>query len=236
MRSSTGPGVPTPGPGRLPEAMTTLDRPIRNPPLRRLAIWLHDHPRARLALLLAAPVGWLVVMYLGALAVLFLNSIWLRDEFTGLVNRTFSLQNFVNLATQPVNATVVLRTVEMAIAVTLTTAILAFPIAFFMARVASARVRGLLVVAVLMPLWASYLVKAYSWRLILANDGLLNWASVRSALQGPGYSEIGLWLVFMYLWLPYMILPLYAGLERIPSRSWKPRPTWAAEAGRRSDE
>jgi putative spermidine/putrescine transport system permease protein len=196
--------------------MTTLDRPVRNPPLRRLAIWLHDHPRARLALLLAAPVGWLVVMYLGALGVLFLNSIWLRDEFTGLVTRTFSLQNFVNLVSRPVNGAVVLRTVEMAIAVTLTTAVVAFPIAFFMARVASARVRGLLVVAVLMPLWASYLVKAYSWRLILANDGLLNWSLGPVGLRGPGYSEIGLWLVFTYLWLPYMILPLYAGLERIP--------------------
>jgi putative spermidine/putrescine transport system permease protein len=196
--------------------MTTLDTTVRNPPLRRLAVWLHERPRARLALLLAAPVAWLVVMYLGALGVLFLNSIWLRDEFTGLVTRTFSLQNFTELFTQPVNAAVVLRTVVMAVAVTLTTATLAFPIAFYMARVASPRVRGLLVVAVLMPLWASYLVKAYSWRLILANDGLLNWSLSPVGLRGPGYSEIGLWLVFTYLWLPYMILPLFAGLERIP--------------------
>ncbi|HEX7950627.1 MAG TPA: ABC transporter permease [Candidatus Limnocylindrales bacterium] len=143
-------------------------------------------------------------------------AIWLRDEFTGLVSRTFSLDNFIELFTEPVNAAVLLRTVEMAIAVTFTTAVVAFPIAYYMARVASPRVRGLLVVAVLMPLWASYLVKAYSWRLILANDGLLNWSLAPIGLRGPGYTEIGLWLVFTYLWLPYMILPLYAGLERIP--------------------
>ena len=105
----------------------------------------------------------------------------------------------------------------MAALVTVTCAVLAFPIAYYMARVASARTRGLLVVAVLMPLWASYLVKAYSWRLILSEQGLLNWLLDPLGLRGPGQTELGLWLVFTYLWLPYMILPLYAGLERIPS-------------------
>jgi putative spermidine/putrescine transport system permease protein len=184
---------------------------------RRIAIWLDWHPRARLALLLAAPVGWLVVMYLGALGVLFLNSIWLRDEFTGLVSRNLSLDNFIEIATTPIYRAVLLRTVGMSAGVTLTCAVLAFPIAYYMARVASRRVRGLLVVAVLMPLWASYLVKAYSWRLILSEDGLLNWLLAPIGLRGPGQSEIGLWLVFTYLWLPYMILPLFAGLERIPA-------------------
>jgi putative spermidine/putrescine transport system permease protein len=184
--------------------------------VRRLSIWLAQHPRARLGLLLAAPIAWLVVAYLGSLAVLFLNSIWERDEFTGLVRRTFSLNNFADIVTKPLYLTVVLRTAEMAIAVTLTCAALAFPIAYYMARVASRRVRGLLVVAVLMPLWASYLVKAYSWRLILSQDGLFNWVLAPLGLHGPGQTEIGLWLVFTYLWLPYMILPLYAGLERIP--------------------
>jgi putative spermidine/putrescine transport system permease protein len=195
--------------------MTTLTASNRTP-LRRLAAWLHERPRVRLAVLLAAPVGWLVVMYLGALGVLFLNSIWERDAFTGLVNRTFSLDNFIELSTNPLYRTVMLRTVTMAAAVTVTCGVLAFPIAYYMARLASPRVRGLLAVAVVMPLWASYLVKAYSWRLILANEGLANWALAPLGLRGPGQTEVGLWLVFTYLWLPYMILPLYAGLERIP--------------------
>jgi len=183
---------------------------------RRLAIWLVRHPRGRLALLLAAPVAWLGVAYLGSLGVLFLNAIWQRDEFTGLVRREFTIDNFTTIITNPLYRTVILRTVGMAVAVTFTCAVLAFPIAYFMARVASGRTRGLLVVAVLMPLWASYLVKAYSWRLILSEDGLLNWLLAPFGLRGPGQTEIGLWLVFTYLWLPYMILPLYAGLERIP--------------------
>jgi putative spermidine/putrescine transport system permease protein len=183
---------------------------------RQLAIWLVRHPRGRLALLLAAPVAWLGVAYLGSLGVLFLNSIWQRDEFTGLVRREFTLDNFGVILTNPLYRTVILRTVGMAVAVTVTCAALAFPIAYFMARIASGRTRGLLVVAVLMPLWASYLVKAYSWRLILSEDGLLNWLLAPLGLRGPGQTEIGLWLVFTYLWLPYMILPLYAGLERIP--------------------
>ena len=186
-------------------------------PLRRVAAWLHARPRVRLLLLLAAPVGWLVVAYLGSLLVLFLNSFWQRDEFTGLVRRDFTIGNFTELLTNPLYRTVLLRTTGMAAAVTLTCAALAFPIAYYMARVASPRTRGLLVVAVLMPLWASYLVKAYSWRLILSQDGLFNWALQPFGLRGPGQTEIGLWLVFTYLWLPYMILPLFAGLERIPN-------------------
>ncbi|MEO8208610.1 MAG: ABC transporter permease [Chloroflexota bacterium] len=193
-------------------------RPVSQDSLpRRVAGWLHARPRARLALLLALPVAWLVVAYLGSLAVLFVNAFWQRDEFTGLVQRTFTLDNFVELLTTPLYGTVLLRTVTMAAAVTLTCALLAFPIAFYMARVASPRIRGLLAVAVLMPLWSSYLIKAYSWRLILSEEGLLNWILQPLGLRGPGQTEIGLWLVFTYLWLPYMILPLYAGLERIPS-------------------
>jgi putative spermidine/putrescine transport system permease protein len=101
--------------------------------------------------------------------------------------------------------------------VTVTDAILAFPIAFFMAKVASPRLRGLLVVGVLMPLWASYLVKVYAWREILAEDGILNWVLDPFGLKGPGFGFVATWLVFSYLWLPYMILPIYAGLERIPA-------------------
>jgi len=186
---------------------------------RRLAAWLDHHARVRLGLLLAGPVGWLVVAYLGSLAVLFVNSLWTRDPFTGLVIRELTPDNFIDMVTNPLYRNVTLRTVGMAIVVTLTCAVIAFPIAYYMARVASPRVRGLLTVAVLMPLWASYLVKAYTWRLILSNDGVLNWLLAPLGLRGPGLGEsvVGLWLVFTYLWLPYMILPLYAGLERIPA-------------------
>jgi putative spermidine/putrescine transport system permease protein len=184
---------------------------------RRLAAALHRRGRLRLGLLLAGPVGWLVVAYIGSLLILFLNSAWSRDAFTGLVIRELTLDNFTDIATNPLYRTVVIRTVVMAAAVTVTCALLAFPIAYYMARVASRRTRGLLVVAILMPLWASYLVKAYAWRLILSEEGVLNWLLGPLGLKGPGFGEIGLWLVFTYLWLPYMILPLYAGLERIPT-------------------
>ena len=183
---------------------------------RRLAAWLHARPRVRLGLLLAAPIAWLVVAYLGSLGVLFINSLWQRDEFTGLVKRIFTFDNFALLVSNPLYLTVLLRTAGMAAVVTLTCIVLAFPIAYYMARVASPRTRGLLAVAVVMPLWASYLIKAYAWRLILSEEGLLNWLLQPLGLRGPGQTEIGLWLVFTYLWLPYMILPLYAGLERIP--------------------
>jgi putative spermidine/putrescine transport system permease protein len=111
---------------------------------------------------------------------------------------------------------VTVRTVGMAALVTGTCIVLAYPIAFYMAKIASVRMRGVLAVAVLMPLWASYLIKAYSWRLILSDGGVLDWALAPFGLKGPGYGDVAMWLVFTYLWLPYMILPIYAGLERIP--------------------
>ena len=185
---------------------------------RRLAGVLHRHPRVRLGGLLAGPVGWLGIVYIGSLVVLFLNAFWQRDEFTGLVIRQFTLDNFVEILSNPTYRLVTLRTVGMAAAVTITCILLAFPIAYYMARVASPRTKGLLVVAILMPLWASYLVKAYTWRLILSDGGVLNWFLQPFGLSGPGLSDtlISPWLVFTYLWLPYMILPIYTGLERIP--------------------
>jgi putative spermidine/putrescine transport system permease protein len=188
-------------------------------PGRRLAGVLHRRPRLRLAGLLAGPAGWLVIIYLGSLVVLFLNAFWQRDEFTGLVIRDFTLENFAEILGNPTYRLVTLRTVAMAAAVTVTCALLAFPVAYYMARVATPRRKGVLVVAVLMPLWASYLVKAYTWRLILSESGVLNWLLQPLGVSGPGLSDnlIGPWLVFTYLWLPYMILPIYAGLERIPT-------------------
>jgi len=181
-----------------------------------VSTFLHRRPRLQLSLLLAGPLGWLVVAYLGSLAVLFVAAFWHLDEFSGALVKDYSLTNFQTLWEGDVYRTIVLRTVGVAAAVTVTDAILAFPIAFYMAKVATRRTRALLAVAILMPLWASYLVKVYSWRIILAEDGILNWVLDPFGLKGPGFGIVATWLVFSYLWLPYMILPIYAGMERIP--------------------
>jgi putative spermidine/putrescine transport system permease protein len=170
-----------------------------------------------LAALLASPLAWLGIAYLGSLAVLFVTAVYRVDPFTGDIVRTFTLDNFRTLWEVDVYRRITLRTVGLAAAVTVTDALLALPIAYYMARVASPRTRGLLVVAVLTPLWASYLVKVYAWRTILSGGGILNWALAPFGLEGPGYTTTGTWLVFTYLWLPFMILPIYAGLERIPN-------------------
>jgi len=200
--------------------MTTTTEQLRPPPQRgrrRVAAWSHRHPRIRLGLILALPLAWLGVVYLGSLVMLFLNAFWKVDPFTSLVVRQFTLDNFVELFSTAVYRTVTLRTVGMAALVTATCILLAYPIAFYMAKVASPRMRGFLAVAVLMPLWASYLIKAYSWRLILSDGGVLDWILKPLGLSGPGFGDVAIWLTFTYLWLPFMILPIFAGLERIPS-------------------
>jgi putative spermidine/putrescine transport system permease protein len=184
---------------------------------RRLATGLWRHPRLQVAGLLAGPMGWLVIAYLGSLAVLLIAAFWQLDEFSGKIVHSYGLQNFQTLAEGSVYRTIVLRTVLIAAAVTVTDALLAFPIAFTMAKLAGPRTRALLVIAVLMPLWSSYLVKVYAWRIILQEDGILNWALGPLGLSGPGFGNVATWLVFSYLWLPYMVLPIYAGLERIPA-------------------
>jgi putative spermidine/putrescine transport system permease protein len=195
----------------------TYDEPSPRESLgRRFSRFFYGHPRLSLALLLAAPVGWLVVVYLGSLLVLLLAAVWNVDPFTSKVVHTYTFDNFRRIVDEPVYREVAWRTIRMAGLVTVADAVLAFPIAYYMARVASPRARNLLVVGVLVPLWASYLVKAYAWRTILSGAGVLNWALDPIGLSFHGYSEVGLWLVFTYLWLPFMILPVYAGLERIP--------------------
>jgi putative spermidine/putrescine transport system permease protein len=182
-----------------------------------LATALHRRPRLRLTLLLAGPLGWLGVVYIGSLVVLLVAAFWTLDPFTAEVVHDYGFQNFETILEGDVYRTIVYRTVGIAAAVTVTDALLAFPIAFYMAKVASPRLRGLLLVAVLMPLWSSYLVKVYAWRTILSEDGILNWALEPFGLHGPGYGNVATWLVFSYLWLPFMILPVYAGLTRIPN-------------------
>jgi putative spermidine/putrescine transport system permease protein len=166
--------------------------------------------------LLAAPGAWLVILYLGSLVVLLITAFWTVDPLSGEVIKGFSWENFEALINEPVYRTIVWRTVRTAVLVTLTDAVIAFPIAFYMAKVASRRGKAILVVAVLMPLWSSYLVKILSWRTMLSEDGVINWALNPIGLHGPGYGITAVWLVLAYLWLPYMILPIYAGLERIP--------------------
>jgi putative spermidine/putrescine transport system permease protein len=200
-------------------------------PGRRVASWLYARPRLQVLLLLAAPLGALVVIYLGSLAVLLVNAFWTRDPFTRELIREFSLQNFVTLATSGVYRAITLRTLALAALVTVTTAIIGFPIAYYMARVASPRLRGFLLVAILMPLWASYLVKVFAWRTILQQQGLLNWVLEPFGLNGPGYGDVATWLVFTYLWLPYMILPIFAGLERIPASLLEASADLGARAG-----
>jgi len=196
---------------------TSAPPPPRATATRRVAAALYRHPRAQLALLLSAPLGWLLIAYLGSLALLFVSAFWRLDPFSGNVVTEPTLQNFEALLANPVYRTITIRTVGIAGLVTITDIVLAFPIAYFMARVASARTRGLLIVSILLPLWSGYLVKVYAWRLILSQGGILNWALEPLGLKGPGYGEIAVWLVFSYLWLPYMIIPIYAGLERIPN-------------------
>jgi putative spermidine/putrescine transport system permease protein len=184
---------------------------------RKLAGLFYGRPRLQVGSLLAGPAAWLVVLYLGSLAILLITAFWTVDPLSGEVIQGFSLENFEALINEPVYRDIVWRTVRTAALVTVTDAIIAFPIAFYMAKVATRRGKGILVVAVLMPLWSSYLVKVLSWRTILSEGGVLNWLLDPIGLHGPGYGMTAVWLVMSYLWLPYMILPIYAGLERIPN-------------------
>ncbi len=197
---------------------------------RRLSTFFFLRPRLTLALLLAPPLLWLGVVYLGSLASLVVQSFFHLDGFTGQVVRQFSLQTYRDLLT-PSNLDIALRTAGMAAAVTLAAALLAFPLAYYMARFSPPRIKALLTLGVLLPLWSSYLVRVYSWKLILAKEGIVSWLVGKAhlgflldgvlALPGVGgpslsVSPIGTFLAFLYVWLPYMILPIEAALERVP--------------------
>jgi putative spermidine/putrescine transport system permease protein len=179
---------------------------------------LHARPWLKAIGLLLPPVGAFGVFYLAALVVLFVSSFWTVDAFTGELVHHWTTANFHTLIHESAYRTVALRTIGIAAAVTITDAVIAFPFAYFMARIARPRTRAALFVLVLLPLWASYLARVYSWRLILDHDGLLNWSAQKLGLPAPGiaYSNTAMWVVFSYIWLPFMILPVYASLERIP--------------------
>jgi putative spermidine/putrescine transport system permease protein len=196
----------------------------------RVSAFFYRHPRVRLLLLLSPGLLWLGVLYLGSLGSLVLYSFWSLEEFTGLVVRRFTFSTFAQLG-EPASYEIVLRTVAMAAVVSVACALLAFPISYYMARYASPAMKTFLYIAVIMPLWTSYLVRALAWRSVMAGEGVFMWTMerlglagvVRAILQipvigGPSLvqSKFSLFIVYVYLWLPYMILPVQAALERVP--------------------
>jgi putative spermidine/putrescine transport system permease protein len=167
--------------------------------------------------LLAPPLLAFLIVYVGSLGVLFVSAFWTVDSFTGKLEHIWNLGNFRILIHDPTYRRIAGRTIGIAAAVTVTDAILAFPLGYYMARIARPRTRTLVFVMVLLPLWSSYLVRVYAWRLILSNDGALNWALGGVGLHlGIAYTNWAMWIVFSYVWLPFMVLPVYAALERIP--------------------
>ncbi len=185
---------------------------------RRLSAFFWRHPRLGLAATLLPPSAWFVLIYLSALAMLFVAAFWSVDGFTGEIDRTWTLGNFRTILLSPTYRAIAGRTVGIAAAVTVTDAVIALPFAFHMARVAGPRLRLVLFTLVLLPLWSSSLARVYAWRLILAHDGALNWALGALGLPALdiGYSRWAMWIVFSYVWLPFMITPLFAAMERIP--------------------
>jgi len=159
---------------------------------------------------------WLGVAYLAALAALFITSLWGQNDFTGEIERVWSLDNYKQIWEIPVYRTIAFRTIGLAALVTVIDAVIAFPVALYMAKVASPRVRRLMVISVLMPLWASYLVKAYAWRGMFAEGGVIDWLGAPFGISSPGFGLTATAITLAYLWLPYMVLPIYAGLERVP--------------------
>lgn len=197
---------------------------------QRISTYLYQRPRTFLAILLGPPVFWLGVVYLGSLLTLIVQSFFRLDNFTGQIVREFGLSTYTQLLTAS-NLDIARRTVSMAAVVTLAAAFLAFPLAYYMSRYASPRLKTVLYLSVMLPLWSSYLVRVYSWKLILAKEGVVSWFATTLGLQGvldtilqiPGIggpslsiSNLGVFTVFVYIWLPYMVLPIQAALERVP--------------------
>jgi putative spermidine/putrescine transport system permease protein len=197
---------------------------------RRISAFFYRRPWAKPVLLMLPAVLWLVIVYLGSILALLRQSFWSLEEFTGSIDRTLTLSTYEQLF-QGANRDIILRTFGIAAIVTVLCAALAFPLAYYMARYATPRMKTFLYLAVLMPLWSSYLVRALSWRQILANEGMLLWflrklgidGVVDVVLETPFLggssliaSRFSLVIVFTYLWLPFMVLPLETALERVP--------------------
>ena len=192
---------------------------IRNGWLLRLSTALWRRPWARAGLLLTPPLAWFLLVYIASLVVLLVTAFWTVNPFTSNIEQTWTLSNFKEIFTTPAYLSDIAQTVGMAAAVTVTDALIAFPFAYFMARVAAPRTRTALFVAILLPLWASYLAKVYSWVLIFTNHGFLDWVVGGLGLGHPQliYTNWAVYAVFCYLWLPFMIIPVYGALERVPA-------------------
>jgi putative spermidine/putrescine transport system permease protein len=198
--------------------------------MRRIGVALYPRPRLRLALLLALPAVWLVGVYGGSLASLLVNSFFRIDSFSGRIDRSPTIETWKQVFTEA-NMAVAGRTISMAAAVTIAAIVIAFPLAYRIARYTSGRSKVALVLAVLIPLWSSYLVRVYSWKLLLAAEGViawlfdtvgatgvLGWVLALPVIGGPSLStsSLGQFFVFTYIWLPYMVLPIQAAIERVP--------------------
>ncbi|MEY4396778.1 MAG: hypothetical protein RLZZ40_534, partial [Actinomycetota bacterium] len=204
--------------------MTTLtpspDRALELPRqslARRGSAYLYRHAKVRLALLLSAPLFWLGLVYIAALVALLVTAFWSVDSFTGDILIEWNANNVTTVLTQSIYQAVTLRTLGAAVLVTVIDIALALPIAFVMAKVAKPAMQRALVIAILMPLWASYLVKAYAWRNVLAEGGILDWTLQLVGLHTPGYGYEGTILTLSYLWLPFVVLPIYTAMERVPN-------------------
>jgi putative spermidine/putrescine transport system permease protein len=209
---------------------TAIQMPVKQRFGRKVSTALLLRPKLLLALLLVPPLLWLGVVYLGSMFALLIQSFFSIDEFTGMIQRTLTLRTYTELL-RPAHLDIILRTAAMAAAVTLASAVIAFPIAYFMARYATGRVKTVCYLAVMLPLWSSYLVRVYAWKLILAKEGIVTWMTselgvgswLDALLSIPiiggtalSVSYIGTFTVFVYIWLPFMILPIQAALERVP--------------------
>jgi putative spermidine/putrescine transport system permease protein len=192
---------------------------LRNRKANTLSAALWRRPWARATLLLTPPLAWFVLLYLAALVVLLITAFWQINPFTTNIERVFSFNNLNAIFTSAAYRTIIVRTVGMAAAVTVTDAVVAFPFAYYMARIASPRTRTALFVAILLPLWASYLAKVYSWLLIFTHNGFLDWSLGKLGVGQVHliYTNWAVFTVFCYLWLPFMIIPVYAALERVPA-------------------
>ena len=188
---------------------------------------------ARVSFLLALPLSWLLIIYIGSLFALFITSIWKIDTFTSKVIREFTLENFFDVFTDRAYFNVTIRTLMVAISVTIICAIIAIPMAFFMARIAKPRSRPILIALVITPLWASYLVKIYAWRtMFYPESGFLNWLISPLGGSSPGFGMLAVIIGLTYLWLPYMVLPIYAGMEKLPNSMLDASSDLGAKPGR----
>ena len=184
----------------------------------RVSAALWRRPWARATLLLTPPLAWFILIYLAALAVLLITAFWRINPFTTNIEQVWNLGNFTQIFGNAAYRGIILRTLQMAAGVTVVDAVVAFPFAYYMARLATRRLRTVLFVAILLPLWASYLARVYAWLLIFTHDGVLNWALGKLGLSAVNlvYTNKAVFIVFCYVWLPFMIIPVYAALERIP--------------------